>query len=258
MFRPAVRPVRQRRSFAIPPTLRTARIVGSVRHIAIEGAIGAGKTSLVHLLAADLDARPVLELVEENPFLTGGFYHDLERFAFDTQMFFLLSRLRQQREVARTLAAGEGTVLADYCFDKDNIFALLTLGAEDYRLYERVFRAFRAELPAPDLVVYLRATTDVLLRRIRRRDRFFERTIREPYVDSLNRSYEEYFASFSGPAHVTVDVSSIDWVGRPADYEAIRAVILRTIANIDAGQGSFDLFEEEGDGAEWEASSTRG
>ena len=216
-----------------------------VRHIAVEGAIGAGKTSLVHLLADDLAARPVLEIVEENPFLTGGFYHDVERFAFDTQMFFLLSRLRQQREVARALSAGGGLVLADYCFDKDNIFALLTLGEEDYRLYQRVFRAFRAELPAPDLVVYLRASTDVLLRRIRRRDRFFERSMRAPYVDALNRAYEEFFASFSGPAHVTVDVSGIDWVGRPADYEAVRTVILRTIANIDAGQGSFDLFEDD-------------
>jgi deoxyguanosine kinase len=215
-----------------------------VRHIAIEGIIGAGKTSLVHLLAADLNARKVLEIVEENPFLVGGFYHDPERFAFDTQMFFLLSRLRQQRELKRMLAADGGLVLTDYCFDKDNIFAALTLSAEDYPLYTRIFRAFRAELSTPDLVVYLRATTEVLLRRIRRRDRVFERTIRPSYIEGLNRAYEEFFASFSGPAHITVDVSNIDWIGNPEDYQAVRQVVAQTIANIEGGQGTFDFANE--------------
>lgn len=214
-----------------------------VRHIAIEGVIGAGKTSLVHLLADDLGARKVLEVVEENPFLTGGFYHDPERFAFDTQVFFLLSRLRQQREIKRSLQAGEPRVLADYAFDKDDIFAALNLRGDDYALYQRVFRAFRSELSTPDLVVYLRAPTEVLLRRIRARDRVFERAIREEYLDALNRAYEEFFASFAGPAHVTVDVTHIDWIGRPADYQDVRDLLTRTIANIAAGQGTleFDL-----------------
>lgn len=221
--------------------------VAAVRHIAVEGAIGAGKTSLVHLLAGDLGARKVLEVVEENPFLVGGFYHDVERFAFDTQMFFLLSRLRQQREVQRLLASGERLVLADYCFDKDNIFASLTLSAEDYALYTRVFRTFRAELPTPDLVVYLRAPTEVLARRIRSRDRVFERTLREGYLDRLNRAYEEFFASFSGPAHITVDVSAVDWIGRPEDYQAVRSQVTQTIANLEAGQGTFDFSPEPGE-----------
>ena len=212
-----------------------------VRHIAIEGVIGAGKTSLVQLLAPDLQAVKVLEVVEENPFLVGGFYHDIERFAFDTQMFFLLSRLRQQRQLQRLLGEGDAVVVTDYCFDKDNIFASLTLQREDYALYTRVFRAFRAELPTPDLVVYLRASTDVLMRRIRLRDRVFERSIERPYIDALNLAYEEFFASFSGPAHVTVDVSHVDWIGNPTDYDSVRALVTRTIANISAGQGMLEL-----------------
>jgi deoxyguanosine kinase len=215
--------------------------LADVRHIAIEGAIGAGKTSLVHLLAADLGAQPVLEIVEENPFLMGGFYHDPERLAFDTQVFFLLSRVRQQREINRRLSAGEGAVVTDYCFDKDNLFASLTLAPNDYALYTRVFRAFRAELPTPDLVVYLRAATPLLMRRIRLRDRVFERALRESFVEAVNCAYEDYFTSFSGPAHVTVDVSDLDWLRSPEEYAALRELVTQTIANIEAGQGSFDF-----------------
>ena len=219
--------------------------VPQVRHIAVEGAIGAGKTSLVHQLAGDLGARKALEIVEENPFLTGGFYHDPDRFAFDTQMFFLLSRLRQQREVQRWLAAGDERVLTDYCFDKDNLFASLTLRGDDYALYSRVFRAFRAELPTPDLVVYLRAPTSVLLERIRHRDRAFERPMQQGYLDLLNRAYEDFFASFAGPAHVTIDVSDVDWIARPEDYQDVRALVLQTVANLEAGQGTFDFAPAE-------------
>jgi deoxyadenosine/deoxycytidine kinase len=214
-----------------------------VRHIAIEGVIGAGKTSLAHLLAADLGARKVLEVVEENPFLTGGFYHDPVRFAFDTQMFFLLSRLRQQREIGRLLARGDRLVVADYAFDKDRIFAALNLAAEDLALYLRVFRAFRAEIPTPDLVVYLRAPTPVLMERVRSRDRAFERPLRDEYLEALGRAYEEFFASFAGPAHVTVDVSRLDWEGRPEDYVEVREILTRTVANLDAGQGTFEFAE---------------
>jgi deoxyadenosine/deoxycytidine kinase len=224
---------------AFPPPPEVS--LSNVRHIAVEGAIGAGKTSLVHLLAADLGAQPVLEIVEENPFLVGGFYHDPERLAFDAQVFFLLSRVRQQREIKRRLGAGQGPVVTDYCFDKDNLYASLTLDSDDYALYRRVFRTFRAELPTPDLVLYLRASTPLLMSRIRVRDRVFERALGETFVDALNRAYEEYFASFSGPAHVTVDVSDLDWMRSPEAYAALREIVTQTIANIEAGQGSFDF-----------------
>jgi deoxyguanosine kinase len=218
--------------------------LGEVRHIAVEGVIGAGKTSLCHLLAADLDAREVLEIVEENPFLVGGFYHDPERFAFETQVFFLLSRLRQQREIQRFLAGEPSRVVSDYCFDKDAIFASLTLRGDERALYNRVFRTFRAEIPTPDLVVYLRAPTDLLLGRIRRRDRIFERRMAESYIAALNHAYEEFFASFSGPAHITVDVSHLDWTRSPEDYRAVLGLVTQTIANISEGQGRLELENE--------------
>lgn len=215
-----------------------------MRHIAVEGVIGAGKTSLCQMLAVDLGARVLLDPVEENPFLVGGFYHDPPRLAFDTQMFFLLSRLRQQRETGRLLAAGGGRVLSDYCFDKDAIFASLTLTGDDAALYNRVYRAFRAELATPDLVVYLRAPTDLLLQRIRRRDRAFERSLRDSHVEALNRAYEEFFTSFSGPAHVTVDVAQLDWTRTPEDYRSILRLVNQTIANIAEGQGTLELDVE--------------
>ncbi|MBW3660479.1 MAG: deoxynucleoside kinase [Gemmatimonadetes bacterium] len=212
-----------------------------VRYLAVEGVIGVGKTSLVHRLAAERGGTRFLEMVEENPFLTGGFYKDMERYAFDTEMFFLLARFRQQRRLVETLEVGEGPILSDYRFDKNRIFARLTLSGRDYAIWERLFEALAPETPEPDLTVYLKADTDVLMDRIRARNRPFEREITRDYVERLNRAYDRHFEAWEGGRLLAVDVSELDFVGSDADYAAVTAWIDHKTAAIEAGQRELDL-----------------
>ncbi|HKY59513.1 MAG TPA: deoxynucleoside kinase [Gemmatimonadota bacterium] len=212
----------------------------AVRYIAIDGVIGVGKTSLVHRLQAERGGRRFLELVEENPFLTGGFYNDMERLAFDTELFFLLARFRQQREVAEALRKSNDLVLSDYLFEKNRIFASLTLSGRDFMIWERIYEALLPEVPRPDLVVYLRSTTGRLLDRIHSRSRPFERDITEPYLNRVNASYERFFASYAGRL-LTIDVSQLDFVWSDADFAAVRALVDHRIAALEAGQGELEL-----------------
>lgn len=212
-----------------------------VRHIAVEGVIGVGKTSLVHRLSADRGGRRFLELVEENPFLTGGFYEDMERYAFDTELFFLLSRFRQQRRLAEALREGEEAILSDYRFDKNRIFAELTLSDPDFAIWQRLFDTLAPETREPDLTVYLKASTDVLIDRIRTRNRSFEREMTRDYVERLNRAYDRFFEEWEGGRLLTIDVSRLDFVGSDADYAAVKVMIDHKVAMIEAGQGEFDF-----------------
>lgn len=215
-----------------------------VRHLTVEGVIGVGKTSLVHRLSADRGGRRFLEVVEENPFLTGGFYRDMERYAFDTEMFFLLARFRQQRKLAAALEETDEEILADYRFDKNRIFARLTLSEFDFAIWERLFDALLPETPEPDLTVYLKADTDVLLDRIRTRNRPFERDITRDYIDRLNRAYDAFFDAWEGGRLLTIDVSRLDFVGSDADYAAVTAMIDHKVATIEAGQQELDFANE--------------
>src|SRR5215470_2908500 len=147
----------------------------TARYIAVEGPIGVGKTALARRLAAEFGARLVLEQVEENPFL-GRFYDDADKYAFPAQLFFLLERYRQQRELGQLDLFAQGTV-ADYLFAKDHIFASLTLGLDEFQLYQQIFQLLDERLPHPDLVIYLEARAEVLHRRIRKRSRDYERGI---------------------------------------------------------------------------------
>ncbi len=186
--------------------------------IAIEGPIGVGKTSLTHLLAETLDARVVLEVVEENPFLA-PFYEDPERWAFNVQTFFLLSRFRQSQDQGQGALFSQHTV-ADYLFDKDRIFASLNLEGEEWRLYESLFDTLQPKLTPPDLVVYLRAEPSLLLPRITKRGRTFEDGIDPDYLLRLGDAYDAFFDTYPHP-FVVIEASQFDFVGSSADRSAV-------------------------------------
>ena len=193
-------------------------------YIVIEGPIGAGKTSLARLLAEQLQARLVLEVVEENPFLA-PFYEDPERYAFSAQTFFLLSRYKQLQDLAQGALFFEHTV-SDYLFDKDFIFASLNLQGDEWALYRELYAQLKPKLPQPDLVVYLRAAPDILLRRIAKRGRPFERDIEASYLRALGAAYDDLFEHYAAPRH-TVEAAAYDFVEREPDRERLVGDILQ-------------------------------
>jgi len=178
--------------------------------VAIEGAIGVGKTTLARLLGQALSAEVLLEVFEENPFL-GDFYADRARYAFQTQVFFLLSRYRQQhRVISSTLA--RGPLVSDYLFAKDWLFAHLNLTGDELAMYERVHAILGQQIPSPALVIYLKASTDTLLQRIAHRDRSYERQMERGYLDDLRRAYDRFFAEYTEAPVLALDTDGLDIV----------------------------------------------
>ncbi|MGC8781280.1 MAG: deoxynucleoside kinase [Anaerolineae bacterium] len=179
-------------------------------YIAIEGPIGVGKTTLARILGEALPAEVLLEVFEENPFLS-DFYADRARYAFQTQIFFLLSRYRQQhRVIADTLR--HSSLVSDYLFAKDWLFAHLNLKGDELQMYERVHAILGEQIPTPDLVVYLRASTDVLMQRIAFRDRPYERQMSRSYIGDLSAAYEAFFAGFTAAPVLSLDTDEMDIV----------------------------------------------
>jgi deoxyadenosine/deoxycytidine kinase len=179
-------------------------------YLAIEGAIGVGKTTLARILGESLPAEILLEVFEENPFLS-DFYTDRARYAFQTQIFFLLSRYRQQHNViAETLR--RSALVSDYLFAKDWLFAHLNLAGDELRMYERVHAILREQIPTPDLVIYLRASTDTLLRRIAFRDRPYERQMSRDYLNDLRLAYDNFFSEYSTAPVLVLDTDDMDFV----------------------------------------------
>ncbi|MBF8281428.1 MAG: dNK protein [Anaerolineales bacterium] len=187
-------------------------------YIAIEGVIGVGKTSLARLLQPAFGAQVLLEVFEENPFLS-DFYSDRARYAFQTQMFFLLSRYHQQRVVPVLLE--RGPLIADYTFAKDALFARINLRGDELTLYHRLHDALAEKMPRPDLLVYLRAPTDVLMQRIAQRGRSYERQMERAYIDELNRAYDEFFAGHRPSPVLTIEAEGLDFVANPEDLRAV-------------------------------------
>jgi len=185
------------------------------RYIAVEGPIGVGKTALARRLATEFGSRFLLEQVEENPFLR-RFYEEPERYAFQTQLFFLLERYRQQHELGQLELFSEG-IVADYLFAKDAIFAALTLNADEFQLYQQIFQMLDQRLPRPDLVIYLEARPEVLLRRLRKRDRDFERGITPEYLERLTEAFRDYFHRYTEAPLLVVNCSDIDFVEHGGD-----------------------------------------
>jgi deoxyadenosine/deoxycytidine kinase len=194
-------------------------------YIAVEGAIGVGKTTLVHRLAKQFNSRVLLEIVEENPFLA-DFYKDQDKYAFQTQLFFLLSRYRQQQELWQP-DLFHRYIFADYFFPKDRLFAALTLTDNEMLLYDQVFHILDTRVLKPDLVVYLQARLDVLLERIRRRGRTFEKNFDADYLKRLSTSYNDYFFHYADTPLLVVDTSDIDVVNNEADLQDLCRSILR-------------------------------
>jgi deoxyguanosine kinase len=181
-------------------------------YVAIEGVIGVGKTTLARLLQPAFHAEILLEVFEENPFLS-DFYGDRERYAFQTQIFFLLSRYHQQRRgVTEVLSTGK-SLLSDYTFAKDALFARINLKGDELDMYRRVHEALAEKITMPDLLVYLRADTDVLMQRIAMRDRSYERNMDRGYIDELNRAYEDFFSKpYDHTPVLTIDTNPINIV----------------------------------------------
>ena len=195
------------------------------RYMVIEGPIGVGKTSLATLLAKKFNGRLILEVVEENPFLS-SFYDDRQKYAFQTQLFFLLSRFRQQQELFQQDLFSSVT-LSDYLFAKDRIFACLNLDPNELGLYDRIFEALGNRTTKPDLVIYLQARLDVLFTRIRRRGREFERKIDPAYLEDLIKAYNEFFFHYNESPLLVINTSDIDFVQNEEDLENLVGVIKR-------------------------------
>jgi len=191
--------------------------IARFRHIAIEGPIGAGKTTLAHLLAGRIGAELMLEQPAENPFL-GRFYADMKGYAFQTQLFFLFQRQRQVQAIAQpTMFAS--TVVSDFMLAKDTIFAKLTLSDDEYRLYAQMYAPIAAQLPEPDVVVWLQASPQTLLQRVRRRGVTMEERIDLAYLAGLADAYAEYFSSSIGVPVLAVDSERFNPVERPGDLD---------------------------------------
>ena len=189
------------------------------RYIAVEGVIGVGKTTLVEALAERLDATQVLEEWEENPFLQ-PFYEGKAHSAFQTELFFLLSRYRQQRElVQRKLFAD--TLVADYVFEKSRLFAYLNLDDADLLIFDKLYGALSEGLPKPDVVIYLQAPTEVLMRRILSRGRPEERGIERDYVTELGQAYSHYYFHYDATPLLVVNTQDIDLSKRPEDVDDV-------------------------------------
>ncbi len=196
-----------------------------IRHIAIEGVIGAGKTSLAQRLTEYLPAKLVVEKFEENPFLP-KFYDDPQRYAFQTQLFFLLSRYKQQQELIQA-DLFHRFLVTDYIFEKDKIFAYLNLEDDELKLYETVVNSIEHNVPTPDLVVYIQSSVQRLMANIRLRGREFERGMSEQYIRDLNEAYNYFFFRYKAAPLLIVNATQIDFVHNNEDFEDLLKEIFR-------------------------------
>lgn len=189
------------------------------RYIAVEGPIAVGKTSLAHRLCNIFNARLVLEDAEKNPFLE-DFYKDRGRYAFQTQIYFLLNRYKQQLELSQ-LELFKQDVITDFLFSKDRIFASVNLKGHELELYEQIYRILDLRIPKPDLVIYLQATPDVLLSRIKKRKKTYEKPITLEYLEEITAAYNEFFFHYNETPLLVINTSNIDFVEKEEDFKRL-------------------------------------
>lgn len=207
------------------------------RYIAVDGPIGAGKTSLARKLAERLDGEPFLERPGENPFLP-RFYEDMARHALPTQLFFLFQRVAQLRELAQ-LRLFSGITVADFLLEKDRLFAQLTLAGDELSLYQRIYDALKPQAPRPDLVIYLHADLDTLYERMRRRAIDYEAPLGREYLAALADAYARFFYHYAGAPLLVVNSERLNFVDNPADLE----LLVEHIASMRSAREFFNLGE---------------
>ena len=198
-----------------------------IRYLAVEGVIGVGKTSLARKIQETLDGRLFLEEFEENPFLE-DFYGDPKQYAFQTQLFFLLSRYRQQEQIIQ-YDLFQSQAVADYMFQKDRIFATLTLDEKELALYNMLANILEQRIAKPDLVIYLRSSTDRILSNIALRGRKYERHIQRDYIESLNRLYDEFFWNYEESPLLIINTENLDFVNNDNHLQQIFSEISKPI-----------------------------
>lgn len=189
------------------------------QYIVIEGPIGVGKTSLTRLVAKEFNARLILEKPEENPFLP-QFYRDRKKYAFQTQISFLLNRFQQQREIAQYDLFNQIT-LSDYLFAKDRIFSSMNLDDHELALYDQIYSLLNGKIPTPDLVIFLQAKPEVLHHRIKSRNIAYEKDVDLEYLKTLTEAYNYYFFHYDQGPLLVVDTSEIDFVNRKEDFNQL-------------------------------------
>ena len=199
-------------------------------YVAIEGVIGVGKTPLARLLQPAFNAEVILEVFEENPFLS-DFYSDRERYAFQTQIFFLLSRYHQQRRTVHEIITTGRNLFADYTFAKDALFAQINLQGDELDMYYKVHEALAEKIQKPDLLVYLQATTDTLMQRIALRDRPYERQMERSYIDQLNMAYDDFFSKpFDHTPVLTIDTNDLNIIQNPEHLKLMEDRIRQSLS----------------------------
>jgi len=196
-----------------------------INYIAVEGVIGAGKTSLAKKLRDKLEAKLILEQFEENPFLE-NFYKDRKKYAFQTQMFFLISRFKQQQELNQGDLFTEHLV-TDYIFDKDKIFASLNLSAEEMKLYDALFPTLSRDVRKPDLTIYLQSSVDRLYYNIKKRKRRIENPLSKSYLEELSDAYNDFFFRYHESPLLIVNSSEIDFVENEEDFDQLYRAVFR-------------------------------
>ena len=200
----------------------------NLNYIAIEGPIGVGKTSLAKLLSKRLSAKLILEKFEENPFLS-EFYNDPTRFAFQTQLFFLLQRYHQQQDI-RQVDMFHNLLISDYMFIKDRLFASLNLDDKEMNLYDSIANMMERNVINPDLIIYLQADTATLMKNIDKRGRNFESNISNEYINELNEIYTEYFFRYNDTPLVIINTNNIDFVHNPGDLDQVIQYIKQPVS----------------------------
>jgi len=199
--------------------------ISEVKYITIEGVIGAGKTSLAKKVKERLNAQLILEQFDMNPFLE-KFYSDRKRYAFQTQMFFLINRFKQQEELNQEDLFTDYLV-ADYLFEKDRIFAYMNLSSEELKLYESIYPLLARSLRKPDLVVFLQSSTERLMHNIKKRNRKIERSISKSYIEELSEAYNHFFFRYNSTPLLIVNSTEIDFVNSDEDFDELFKQIFR-------------------------------